>query len=160
MWMLTLSKNAGINSAHDVFQRHVGETYESLERVTGISVDVLVSRKTKEEHLLSLLSAFKQARKHGQRYNLEKCLFNIPGVRYYGHVISEDDIKQDQKKSEAIISMAAPTCKEKLQIILGMAKFVPKLSEITAQMRDLSARNCIQQNERSHHKSTRTDSRS
>ena len=49
----------GINSAHDVFQRHLGETYESLERVTDISDDVLVSRKTKKEHLLSLLSADK-----------------------------------------------------------------------------------------------------
>ena len=74
----------GINSAQDVFQRHVDETYEGLERVTGISDDVLVSVKAKKGHLQSLRSAFEQERKHGQRYNLEKCCFNVPEVRYYG----------------------------------------------------------------------------
>ena len=56
----------GINSAQDVFQHHVDEMYEGLERVTGISDDVLISGKTKKEHLQSLQSAFEQARKHGQ----------------------------------------------------------------------------------------------
>ena len=76
-----------MKSAQDMFQRREDETYECLERATGISDDVLVSGKTKKEHLQSLRSAFERARKHGQRYNMEKCLFNVPEVRY--HVISE-----------------------------------------------------------------------
>ena len=55
-------------------------------KVTGISDDVLVSGKTKKQHLQSLRSAFERARKHGQRYNLEKCRINVLEVRYYGHV--------------------------------------------------------------------------
>ena len=131
----------GINLAQDVFQRHVDETYEGLERVTGVSADVLVSGKTKKEHLHPPRSAFERARKHGQRYNLEKCRFNVPEVRYCGHIISEDGIKPDLKKVEAIINMAAPTYKAELQTILGMAnylaKFAPNLSDITVPMRDL-----------------------
>ena len=101
-----------------------------MERVTGISDDVLVSGKTKKEHLRSLRSSFEQARKHGQRYSLEKFRFNVPEVRYYG----------DPKKVVAIINMAVPTCKAELQTILGMAnylpKFAPNLSDIAAPMRD------------------------
>ena len=88
----------GINSAQDVFQRHVDETYEGLERSTGISDDVLVSGKIKKVYLQSLRSAFERARRHGHRYNLEKCRFNVPEVRHCGHVISEDGIKLDPKK--------------------------------------------------------------
>ena len=58
-------------------------------------------------------------------------------VRYCGHVISEDGIKLDPKKVEAITNMAAPTCKAKLQTILGMAnylvKFAPNISNIQPQ---------------------------
>ena len=131
----------GINCAQDIFQRRVDETYEGLARVKGISDDVLVAGTTREEHLETLRATFQRAREHGQRYNLDKCHFNVSQVKYYGHVISDNGIQADPKKVEAITQMAAPTSKAELQTILGMvnylAKFAPNLSSITAPMRDL-----------------------
>ena len=131
----------GINCAQDVFQRHVDETYENVPGVTGISDDVLVAGNTPEEHVQRLRTTFQRAREHGQRYNLEKCQFNLHEVKYYGHVISADGVKADPKKVEAITQMPPPQNKAELQTILGMvnylAKFVPNLSDVTAQMRDL-----------------------
>jgi len=131
----------GVNSAQDVFQRRVDETYEGLPRVTGISDDVLVAGASKSEHLQTLRATFQRAREMGQRYNLDKCRFNVPEVAYYGHVISSDGIKPDPRKLTAISEMAAPSNKAELQTILGMAnyltKFAPNLSKITSPMRDL-----------------------
>ena len=88
----------GINCAQDVFQRRIDETYENLPRVTGISDDVLVAGATQEEHLNTLRATFQRAREHGQRYNLDKCSFNVPEVSYYGHIVSADGVKADPKK--------------------------------------------------------------
>ena len=80
----------GINCAQEIFQRCVDETYEGLARVKGISDDVLVAGTTREEHLETLRATFQHAHEHSQRYYLVKCHFNVPQVKYYGHVISID----------------------------------------------------------------------
>ncbi len=117
------------------------ETYQGLNCVTGISDDVLVAGSTPQEHLDNLCATFERARKHGQRYNLDKCEFNMPQISYYGHQISSEGIKPDPKKVEVITKMKSPTSKNELQTVLGMAnylaKFVPHLSGITAPLHDL-----------------------
>ena len=56
-------------------------------------------------------------------------------------VISVDGVKADPKKMEAITQMPPPQNKAELLTILGMvnylAKFLPNLSDVTAQMQDL-----------------------
>ena len=140
-WFRYLRMPFGVNSAQDVFQRRVDETYENLPGVTGISDDFLVAGSRKKGHLETHRATFQHAHESGQRYNLSKYRFNLPEVAYYGHVTSADGIKADPRKVEAIVNMAAPTNKTEPQTILGMtnylAKFAPNLSNVTAPMCDL-----------------------
>ena len=92
-------------------------------------------RHNKRRTSLDTGATFQRARENGQRYNLDKCRFN------YGHVISFDGMKPDNKKVEAIAKMAKAANKTEQKTILGMAnylaKFAPQLSDVTAPMRDI-----------------------
>ena len=58
-----------------------------------------------------------------------------------GHIISSDCLKPDPAKIQGIQEMPSPTSKQDVKRLLGMVnylqRFAPKLSEITAPLRDL-----------------------
>ena len=58
-----------------------------------------------------------------------------------GHIISSDGLKPDPAKVQGIQEMPSPTSKQDVKRLLGMVnylqRFAPKLSEITAPLRDL-----------------------
>ncbi|MCG8113106.1 MAG: Ty3/Gypsy family RNase HI domain-containing protein, partial [Candidatus Thiodiazotropha taylori] len=73
--------------------------------------------------------------------NPEKCTIGVHEVPFFGHVISDQGLKADPSKIEAIVNLEPPDSKEKLETLLGMAnymsKFAPRLADITAPLRVL-----------------------
>ena len=68
----------------------------------------------------------------------------MPGkseLPFFGHLITDQGLKIDPAKVKAIAEMPSPTSKQELQTVLDMVtylqRFAPKLSEITAPMRQL-----------------------
>ena len=73
--------------------------------------------------------------------NEDKMKFKVPELKYIGHVISEEGLKPDPKKAEALINMPPPEDKQQLRRFMGVTnylqKFAPGLSQVTAPLRML-----------------------
>ena len=82
-----------------------------------------------------------RAKEKGVIFNKDKVQLRIPEVKYVGNIVSAEGLKVDPNKVKAIVDMPKPESKQDLQRILGMvnylAKFVPKMSQVTALSREL-----------------------
>ena len=70
--------------------------------------DVTMFSKTDEEHLEHLRKVFKKCRKFGISLNPKKTLFGLQEGKLLGHIISEEGIKIDPKRIEAILQISHP----------------------------------------------------
>ena len=61
-----------------------------------------------------------------------------------GHVITNQGLKPDPDKVQAVDEMPRPTCKKELATLLGfmnyLLKFLPRLAEVTQPLRELTAK--------------------
>ena len=134
----------GICSAPEVYQQMMEETFGDLDGVEIYFDDFFVWGETLEQHNARLKSVFDRCRKVNMKINRSKSKFLHPELTWIGHVISEQQLKADPKKIEAITSFKTPETKEDLQRLLGMvnylAKFCPGLSVLTSPLRDLLKR--------------------
>ena len=137
----------GIHSAQEVFHKRVNRLYEELEGVETDIDDILVWGKTIEEHDQRLQAALDRTKSIGMTLNPDKCKFRVTEVAYLGHKLTEEGVRPDQTKIEAIINMPAPQDKFGVQRLLGMVnnltKFIPEMSEITSQLRELLKKNVL-----------------
>ena len=90
---------------------------------------------TLEEHLEHLSIIYGKLRQHDLKLKLKKCKFLKIATNYLGFVISENGIKPDEKKVEAIRSLPVPTCVREVRSFIDMCsyyrRFIPNLSQIT-----------------------------
>ncbi|KAK2721424.1 hypothetical protein QYM36_003645 [Artemia franciscana] len=132
----------GIISAQDEFQRRMEEALEGLDGFSVIIDDLLVFGSTLEEHNKRLVAVLERARAKGIKFNKAKCSFCVTSLTYFGHVISEQGMKPDPDKLEAINKMPTPSNSEELSTLLGMlnylAKYIPNLSTQNKTLHDLS----------------------
>lgn len=132
----------GLNSAQDVFQKKVDQTFEGLPGVIGIVDDIVVYGKDDAEHDANLIRLMDRTREVGLRLNPNKCKIRQEEIKFFGHIITGNGIKPDPDKIAAIAQMPAPQSVEELQTLLGMAnylaRFIPSLATTTAPLRDLT----------------------
>ena len=77
----------------------------------------MIFSATLEEHMHHLKVIFGKLRQHNLRLKLKKCSFLQLETNYLGFVISEEGIKADEKKVEAIRSLPVPTCVVKSDLL-------------------------------------------
>ena len=131
----------GINSAQEVFHKRVSQLFEDIEGVATYIDDILIFAKDKEEHDRRLRKVLQRAREVNLRFNIEKSKIGIRQVKYLGHTLSQEGLKPDPSKVQAIAEMETPTDKQAVERLLGMitylAKFIPNLSTTTEPLREL-----------------------
>ena len=75
------------------------------------------------------------------KLNLSKCKFRARSVSFMGHTFTDEGLKPDTEKTDAIRNMPAPENQAALQRFLGMTdylnKFIKDYSEKTATLREL-----------------------
>ena len=71
---------------------------------------IMVFSSTLEEDFEHLSIIFGKLRQHNLKLKLKKCSFLQLETNYLCFVISEEGIKPDEKKIEAIKSLPVPTC--------------------------------------------------
>ena len=72
--------------------------------------DIMVFSSTLEEHLEHLSIIFGKLRQHNSKLKLKEYSFLQLETNYLGFAISEEGIKPDEKKIEAIKSLPVPIC--------------------------------------------------
>ena len=141
----------GINLAPEEFECKLHEKIGNLEGVEILRDDILVAGygDTQEEadanHDQNLRRLLVRAREINLKLNSKKMNFKKPEVKFMGHVISKDGLKPDPEKVRAVKDMPKPTNKQETQSLLGfinyLAKFLPRLSEVSQPLRELTLAN-------------------
>lgn len=130
----------GINSASEVFQRAMEQIFAGFPCAIIVD-DIIVGGKGEKEHDENLKKVLNRARQVNLKLNPQKCKFKLREVSYVGHLFTEQGLKPDPAKIQAITEMQPPSDKAALQRFLGMAnylcKFIPNFSELATPLRQL-----------------------
>lgn len=128
----------GISVAPEVFQRYSETAFGDIPGVIVYCDDLLICGDTEEEHDAILNKVFERAKEHNVRFNKNKFQYKLKEVKYFGHIFSEEGMKIDPERVNAITNMKSPTNKKELQIFLGMVnylrKFIPNLANIASSL--------------------------
>ena len=135
----------GIHSASEVFQLEISKIIFGLEGCANSQDDIIVWGNSKKQHDERLKAVFHHIRQSGLKLNAAKCVFGVNELTFLGYVVSADGVKPVPQKVEAITESSMPKNKAALQKFLGLVtylgKFIPKLSQETAPLRELLKKN-------------------
>ena len=103
--------------------------------------DIVIYSRSLHEHEIkfnNLMERLKQAR---LRLQPDKCEFLRHEVSYLEHIISEDGVKPDPKKIEAVSKFPRSKKEKNIKQFLGLAgyyrRFIPNFSKITKPLTQL-----------------------
>ena len=117
--------------SQDVFQQRMDMIIGKCTGALALIDDVIIHGKTKEEHDLNLRKLMETAWTAGLTFNSNKCAINQ----------DKNGIHPDPPKVEEIKSLSSPTniteLQKVLRIITYVAPFIPRLSDLTANLREL-----------------------
>ena len=103
--------------------------------------DLLVAGESVEEHDKILMKVLETAKQNNIKFNPSKLVLRTNTIKYMGMVLTKDGVSPDNEHVRAIKEMKEPENVKELQKFLGMvnfwSSFVPKMSEISAPLRNL-----------------------
>ena len=141
LWRYT-RLNFGTNSASEIFQKTIQDQLRDIPCSLNISDDVIVFGKTQAEHDAALEAVCQKFAAVNLTLNKKKCEFNKSSVTFFGFVFSGKGIAPDPKKVAAIKEAPPPTNSSGVRSFLGMAtycaKFIPKFSDVSEPLRELT----------------------
>ena len=94
------------------------EKFEGLPGITPLVDDIIVTRRTLEEHDNNLSAMLERAADKNLKLNPDKLTVGAQEVEYFGHIMSADGLKPNPTKVKMIQDMPPPVDKKKLQTIL------------------------------------------
>ena len=99
----------GIASAPAIFQRLMDTILQGVPGAVCYIDDILITDKSKEDHLKNLKEELTRLEKHGFWLKKDKCTFIANSVEYLGHRIDQEGIHALPHKVSAIVNAPAPT---------------------------------------------------
>ena len=135
----------GVVFAQEVFHKTVNEKFRDIPGCETDIDNILIWGRTIEEHDRNLEHVLNRVRQINMKLSKGKCQFRQTEITYLGERLTQHGVKPDIDKIKAINDYIKPTNKQDVQCLLGMvnfvAKFVPKVSEVTAPLRELIKKN-------------------
>ena len=138
----------GISPAPEYFQQKLDQNLQGLPGVYRIADDLLITGQgeTKEEadkdHDENLVRLLQRCRERNIKLNKAKFDFKCSQVPFIGHLLSNEGVKPDPKKIEAIVNMETHTDVQGVKHLIGMVKYLSKflsnLSELCQPLRKLT----------------------
>lgn len=114
----------GIKLAGDAFQQRMNDLLGHLPYVRCYLDDILIVTKGDwKEHLECITTVLETMGSAGLKVNAEKSFFGRRELDYLGYHISQEGIRPDTKKVEAIKALAAPKTRRQLRSFIGMVNF-------------------------------------
>ncbi|XP_055957860.1 retrovirus-related Pol polyprotein from transposon opus isoform X1 [Patella vulgata] len=133
----------GLTNAPGTYQRLMQDCLGDLNwKICAIFIDdLIIFSRTYEEHIERLTQVFTKLREHGIKLAPKKCEFIQEKVRYLGHIVSEDGITTDPKKTDKVESWPVPTNVDELRKFLGFVgyyrRFIKDFSKTAKVLNDL-----------------------
>ncbi|KAL0560879.1 hypothetical protein IC582_001294 [Cucumis melo] len=102
--------------------------------------DILIYSKNEQDQMQHLKLVFEALQKSKLFINLKKCIFCTEEISFLGFIISENQVKMDERKVEAVTKWSIPKTVKEIQAFIGLTsfyrKFIKNFSSITAPMTD------------------------
>jgi len=131
----------GLSSSQDVFQKTMTQMFEDIQGTEVVVDNILVWGENKQQHDVRLIQVLKRAHHQNLKLIKSKCQIRKQQITYLGHILTNQRLKPDPKKTLAVNNMPTLTNKDDLQCFLGMitylSKFIPHFSQIAAPLRTL-----------------------
>ncbi|XP_046592854.1 uncharacterized protein K02A2.6-like [Neodiprion lecontei] len=138
---MTNAKVFTVLDASKAFGRLYKQIFSDVPNVEVYIDDIIIWAQNKEEHNKILQQVFTKARENGVKFNLGECKIGKSDVKFLGHVFTNQGIRIDADRIQAVTEMKKPTDTKGVERLLGMityvAKFIPNLSDVTAPLREL-----------------------
>lgn len=135
----------GLNCAPEIFQRIMVKIFGDIPGVLVYFDDIGIAALDEAEHDRILTMVIERARLNNIKFNPEKIQYRKSEVKFMGNIICGGTIKPMEKYKAAILEMGKPKDKHGVMRLLGMfkylARFIPNLSKITAELRILTGKN-------------------
>jgi transposase InsO family protein len=138
----------GLSVSSEIFQKHLHQALGGLDGVICVADDIVVygcgedypaAVKNHDEKLSALLERCETL---GVKLNKQKCEIRKDKITFLGHEITQDGLRADPEKIQGIVQMKRPQNKTEVQVLQGtvnyLARFMPKLAEIMAPIRQLT----------------------
>ena len=129
-----------INFMPEIYQKRMSVLLQGIEGVVCLIEDILVIGRDQQEHDSRLYAVLRHLQEVNVTLN-DKLEISVPELKYVDHLVIAAGIKSDTQKVAAIIDMAPPTNVAEVKCFLGMvnqlAKFSPRLPELSAPIREL-----------------------
>ena len=128
----------GLKTAPATYQRFMNYALAGLLGIYCFVYldDIIIFSENLEEHILKLRRVFEQLSKYHVQLEPDKCEFLKTELQYLGHVVTEQGVRPDEKKVEAVKLFPTPKCTKDVKSFLGLAgyyrKFIAKFSHISA----------------------------
>ncbi|XP_012834226.1 PREDICTED: uncharacterized protein LOC105955073 [Erythranthe guttata] len=125
----------GLKNAGATYQRLMDKMFRAqLGRNIEVYVDdMLVKSKKRSTHLADLAETFATLRLYGMKLNPEKCAFGVKAGKFLGYVITQEGIKVNQDKVEAVLRMTPPRSIKEVQSLAGkmvvLARFISRMAD-------------------------------
>jgi hypothetical protein len=127
----------GLCNAPGTFQHFVNDTFRECldDYLCAYLDDLLIYSKTLKEHKRHVRNVLEKCRAAGLHLKPEKCEFHAKEVAFVGFLISENGVRMDPAKVEAVTSWPTPKSAHDIQVFLGFAnfyrRFIDAYSDIT-----------------------------
>ena len=106
--------------------------------------DVVIFSATFEEHLERLQAVFSRLQEHNFKLKPSKCEFLKSEITYLGHIVSQEGIRTDPEKTEAVKSWPIPKTVKDVRAFLGFTgyyrRFIRNYARIARPLNDLLVR--------------------
>ena len=126
----------GLTNAPATFQRLMESCLGELHLNWCIIYldDIIVFRRTPEEHLHRLKAVFNKFKAAGLKLKPSKCDMFKQQINYHGHVVNKGRVSTDPEKIKAVTEWPQPTTVTKVRSFLGFVsyyrRFMPNFSKV------------------------------
>ena len=118
----------GLTNGATCFQRVIDELVDryKLRATFPYLDDITVCGMTEKEHDDNVTRMLEIAKMHGITLNSEKCKFKQTSIKILGYEVSQNCIKPDPDRLQALFNIKLPTTKKELDWLLGMLAYYSK----------------------------------
>lgn len=137
----------GLKSSPAICQKAMNDAVKGLlwNTVLVYMDDWLIPSPSWEHHLVSLRKVFQRLRDVNLKVKPEKCCFGSDTVKVLGHMVSKEGVAPDENKLRSVKLFPRPKNVKQTRSFLGLANyyrmFIPKFSQLTKNLQDLTKKN-------------------